>query len=127
MREATGGALMFYIIIPLILIFVVFIGFIMNYASAYRASNYIISKIESCEGDLNNCSHASYDSVKNDVSQKYHYNGNIAYCCDGNIFGVTLGVDFELPLIGKVGVYQIKSKSKIINNAVCLGNNSCEH
>ena len=50
MREAVGGSLLMYLIIPIIIIFIVFIGFIMRYASAYRAANFIVTQIESCQG-----------------------------------------------------------------------------
>lgn len=119
MREAIGGSLLFYLIIPVIFIFIVFIGFIMNYASAYRAANYLVSKIETCDGMMNDCNHASCSSIETDVKHKYSYTGSIDYDCSGGVYSVTLGVNFELPIVGEVGVFNVKSKSKVIANGTC--------
>ncbi len=120
MREAIGGSLLYYILIPIIFLFIVFIAFIMNYASAYRASNYVISQIETCDANITNCGHSSIDSIKSYVRSKYRYNGDIDFCYKqnnkGTVYRVTLYVSFDLPLIGKIGVYKVVSESKTIYN-----------
>lgn len=125
MREAVGGSLLYYIVIPLIFLFVVFIAFIMNYASAYRASNYIISQIETCDANLSSsgsCGHSSISSIESYIKSKYHYSNTdkINYCyiqnSKGTIYRVSLGVYFDLPLIGTIGVYNVVSESKTIYN-----------
>ena len=77
MREAIGGSLLFYMIIPMIFLFVAFIGFIMNYASIYRAGNYIFTQIETCDANMDNCSHIKKDDMEEVVRNKYGYNGPI--------------------------------------------------
>lgn len=126
MREAIGGSLLYFIVIPLIFLFVIFIAFIMNYASAYRASNYVISQIETCDANLSSsgsCSHSDMDSIKTYIRTKYHYSHNIDsknFCyienSKGTVYRVTLNVYFDLPLIGAVGVYNVVSESKTIYN-----------
>lgn len=127
MREAIGGSLLYYIIIPIIFLFIVFTAFIMNYASAYRASNYVISQIETCDADINNCNHNNIDSIEEYIKNKFHYNNGMSFCYiqnnKGTIYRVNMGVYFDLPLFGRIGVYNIVSESKTIYN-VFEGTNS---
>ncbi len=125
MREAIGGSLLYFIVIPLIFIFVVFIAFIMNYASAYRASNYVVSQIETCDANLSSsgsCGHNDLNSIKEYIRATYHYSNTdkINFCYiqnnKGTIYRVSLGVYFDLPLIGTIGVYNVVSESKTIYN-----------
>ena len=121
MREAFGGTMIMYILIPVLFLFIVFIAFIMNYASAYRASNYVISQIETCDANLSSdtgCKHGSKTSIEDYIREKYHYNNGISYCYiqnkKGTIYRALLKVAFDLPLIGRVGVYKVVSESKTI-------------
>lgn len=120
MREAIGGSLLYYILIPIIFLFIVFIAFIMNYASAYRASNYVISQIETCDAKMNDCNHSDLDSIKKYIKEKYHYNNDMNFCYiqnnKGTIYRVSMGVYFDLPLFGRIGVYNVVSESKTIYN-----------
>ena len=126
MREAVGGSMLMYILIPILMLFIVFIAFIMNYASAYRASNYLITQIETCDANINHCNTLpdGRKTMEESVKSKYHYNGNVTYSCSdntkGSVYKVELNVNFELPLFGKVGVYKIKSESKTIYNVNCI-------
>lgn len=123
MREAVGSSLLMYLIIPIIVLFIIFIAFIINYASAYRSANYVVTQIETCQANMSNCDHTSFDKIKKDVRDKYHYLDTIDYSCrtndKGAVYGVTLKVTFELPLIGKVGVYNVKSETKTMYGAKC--------
>lgn len=117
MREAIGSSWLIYLVITFILVYVFFIAFIMNYASAYRAANYVVTQIENCQGRMEGCSN-DYEGV---VKKKYHYNGRIDVCSvsngsDSYVFRVTLYVDFEAPLFGRVGVMKVKSETKTIPN-----------
>ena len=131
MREALGGGMLLYLILPIIFLFVTFIGFIMNYASIYRAGNYIITQIETCDADLDNCSHMSKDLMENTVRSKYGYHGPITYKCidnkKGSVYRVSLGIQMELPLVGKVpsngNLFSITSESKTIYNKACNKDN----
>ena len=132
MREAIGGTVIFYILIPIMFLFIFFISFIMVYASAYRASNYVITQIETCDAGISNCNHSSIDSIKQYVKEKYHYNGNIDFCYNenvkGTIYRTTLYVTFDLPFLENLIAYPVRSESKTIYNVHestdhALGNN----
>ena len=122
MREAVGGALLYYIIIPIFIIFIVFIGFIMRYASAYRAANYIVTQIESCQG-YGDCS-SDWDPAV--VSSKYHYKGNVTVSCstvkgasNSVVYDVSLDVEFDLPIVGKFTPFKVKAETKSMYNNTC--------
>ncbi len=106
MREAIGGSMLFYILIPVLFLLITFMAFIMSYASAYRASNYIITQIETCDGTLakDMCNHNDVDRVEKYVREHYHYTNDIDYCyitnSKGTMFKVTLYVSFDIPLLG---------------------------
>ena len=55
MREAIGSSWMIYMVMTFIMVYVFFISFIMNYAAAYRAANYVVTQIENCQGRMNEC------------------------------------------------------------------------
>lgn len=115
MREATGGAMLLYLLIPIILIFVVFIGFVMNYASAYRSANYLVTQIETCQS-MSSCDHTSFEQMKAEIKDKYHYGGPVDCKCSNNARGavcsVTLEVNLWLPIIEDVGAFKVKSETK---------------
>ena len=123
MREAVGGALLMYLIIPIIVILIVFIGFIMNYASAYRTANYIVTQIESCQGIVDgSCSSYVNNGIKSTIANKYHYKGNISICClqngsNSSVYRVALDVEFELPIIGKFNPFKVKAETKTMQNS----------
>ena len=126
MREAVGGSLLLYLIIPIIIIFIVFIGFIMNYASAYRAANYIVTQIESCQGYAD-CK-SNWD--KEYVSSKYHYVGPATISCrqiegisNAVTYDVVLDVEFDLPLIGSFSPFKVKAETKSMHNGTCKDGN----
>ena len=124
MREALGSTMMLYIIIPIILVFIFFIGFIMNYASAYRSANYLITQIETCNGNISSgCDHVDFSTLMENLKTEYHYDDNIRISCmengTGSIYRVQLPISFDLPLIGRVGVYNVKSETKTLQNGIC--------
>lgn len=123
MREAVGSSLMLYLIIPIIILFIVFIGFIMNYASAYRAANYIITQIENCQGQMDNCNGTTWDSVTKTIKSKYAYSapkGEEIYRCyiengsNSYVFRVSLPVSFELPILGVMKPMNVVTETKTI-------------
>ena len=124
MREAIGGSLLLYLIIPIIILFIVFIGFIMNYASAYRAANYVVTQYENCQGKVGNCGNVTSDSIKKDIANKYYYKGNYSVTCFSNgsnasVYRVTLPVEFELPLVGNFTPFKVVAETKTIQNSKC--------
>ena len=125
MREAVGGSLLLYLIIPIIILFICFIGFIMNYASAYRSANYIVSQIENCQGQFNDCAGMDMDQVFDDIQQKYSYvipkkvsRNDLIPCYFKNgintVFRVSLPVSFDLPIAGTVNFMYVKAETKSI-------------
>ena len=131
MREAVGGSLLMYLIIPIIIVFIVFIGFIMNYASAYRAANYIVTQIETCQGYLDDC---KSNWSKEVVSGKYHYVGPVNISCrkvdnvaNAVVYNVELQVVFDLPVFGSFSAYSVKSETKSMHNNTCSGGNYSDY
>ena len=130
MREAVGGSLLLYLIIPIIIIFIVFIGFIMRYASAYRAANYIVTQIESCQG-YDGCS-SDWDTADNlkVILSKYRYNGNYTITCkpvegvsNAIVHDVELEVEFDLPFIGNFSAFSVRAETKSMHNSKCYAPN----
>ena len=50
MREAIGGAWLYYIFVVMIMFIVSFLAIFLNYMTAYRANNHLISVLEQSEG-----------------------------------------------------------------------------
>ena len=123
MREAVGGSLLLYLIIPIIILFIVFIGFIMNYASAYRAANYVVTQIENCQGRMDDCGNVSMKKITDTIREKYSYitkdRKNVEPCYiqngDSYVFRVNLPVSFDLPIIGNFNPVNVKAETKSIN------------
>ena len=124
MREAVGGSLLLYLIIPIIIIFIVFIGFIMNYASAYRAANYMITQIENCQGRFDDCGGVDMKLIKSVLKTDYAYIASsvdeIRPCYiennDSYVFRVNLPVSFDIPLVGASAITSVKAETKSIPN-----------
>lgn len=117
MREAIGGAGLFYIIMIFLVIYIFFMSFVMNYASAYRASNYVVSKFEEYEGNV------SINDMNDKVKDSYKYtNGFRVSCCDnlkGSVFKFTAAVTFELPLVNFDFKIPLKTETKTIYGIRC--------
>ena len=126
MRDAIGSTWLIYLVIVFLLVYIFFIGFVMNYASAYRAANYIVTQIESCQGYTDCRSNWS----KEYVSSKYHYVGPAKISCrkiDGITNAVTYDVElkvvFDLPFVGSFNAYSVKSETKSMHNNTCANGN----
>lgn len=131
MREAVGGSLLLYLVIPIIIIFILFIGFIMNYAAAYRAANYVVTQIENCQGQMSNCGSLNADwkdTLYQTIKSKYSYiepnQSSISPCYIVNgvngssssyVFRIELPISFEIPLIGVLKPMVVKAETKSIN------------
>ncbi len=126
MREAVGGAYLFYFVIGFLLLYVFFMGFVMNYASTYRAANYIVTQIEVCQAEKD-CNGITLDKLKQAVKEKYRYvestQGAITVCCldngNGSVYRVIMPVDFDMPLLGRVTGLEVKAETKTILNKSC--------
>lgn len=135
MREAVGGSLLFYIMLSFIFIFIVFIAVVMNYAATFRASNYVLTRIEQtegkvaigtkndkrCTGNRDNCT--LYSALKsmnyyNDLNvtcREITANGTII----GSVYTITTSVKFEVPLLGVDLPLYINNDTKTIYSARC--------
>ena len=132
MREAIGGSYIIYIAVIFIMIYIFFVGFLMNYAAAYRAANYVITQIENCQGKMDNCDITNLEKITQDIKKKYNYitpkrapntNGIISPAClangDGVIYRVELPVEFDLPLLGGLRWMTVKAETKTIHDTSC--------
>lgn len=124
MREAVGGTWLLYFFFVFIFVYVAFMAVIMNYASAYRTNNYIVSNVENMEGNVN------WTTLKNEVRSKYSYTGNIGFCCtknsmDGVVYRIQTYVMFEVPLINTDIKIPITNDSKTIIEGKCASADIC--
>ena len=118
MREAIGGSWILYIFFVILFVFVCFMAFVMNYASAYRTNNYIVSKVEQYEGNV------VKSNLQSEVKSAYGYTGDIQCTCKdlgndlGSVYTVKTFVTFELPLIDTFNI-GITTDSKTVYNVKC--------
>jgi len=124
MREAVGGTWLLYAFLVFIFVYVAFIAVIMNYASAYRTNNYIVSTVENMEGNV------EWDSVKSNIRAKYGYNGDIGFCCkqsaaDSVVYQIQTYITFNVPLLGVDLKIPITNDSKTVYGGLCDSNNVC--
>ena len=124
MREAIGGTYLFWGFLFVIFVYVAFIAVIMNYASAYRTNNYIVSEVENLEGNV------TWRSVKNTVRNAYNYADNVGFCCSKNasggvVYKVETYIDFEIPLLTVKFRIPITNESKTIYNGTCNYSDYC--
>ena len=132
MREAIGSSWIMYIAVIFIIIYKFFIGFVMNYAAAYRAANYVISQIENCQGQMDNCKGNSMKEITARIKNEYKYitpdrapnkkNEIVPICVKngtGVIYRIELPVEFDLPLLGGLRWMTVKAETKTIQNATC--------
>ena len=125
MREAVGGAGLLYMVIPIIILLIFFIGFIMNYASAYRAANYAITQIENCQGRMNDCGDVNMETITSHIRSKFKYitegKKDIETCYISNgdsnyIFRVDLPVKFNVPILGDATWMHVVAETKTMVN-----------
>ncbi len=120
MREAVGGSLLIYLILPIIALFVCFIAFIMNYASAYRAANYIASQYENCQSMVGDCGSISEKTINEYVAKKYYYKGKYEANCYENgtnskVCRITLPVEFDVPVLGRFKPFNVVVETKTLH------------
>lgn len=124
MREAVGGTWLLYFFFIFIFVYVAFIAVIMNYASAYRTNNYIVSYVENMEGNID------LNTVKNDVKTKYGYMDNIGFCCresisEGVVYQIQTYITFDIPLFGFDIRIPITNDSKTVYGGLCDNSDVC--
>ncbi len=123
MREAIGSSWLVYILVIFLLIYIFFMGFVMRYASAYRAANYVVTQIENCQA---RCAD-NLDEFKSAIRSKYRYiegkTGGLSISCsnngNGSVYRVELVIDFDVPLLGTVRPFNVRAETKTIQNYSC--------
>lgn len=122
MREAIGGAWLYYIFVVMIIFIVSFLAVFLSYMSAYRASNHAVSMIEQSEGaitkaDLNKMNPDSFDYE--DMNWCYiRPQGS-----NGYIVRVTAYLHFTIPLVDLPVRIGVKNETRTIN---CYGKSETE-
>lgn len=101
MREAVGGGMLMYALIPFFIGIIIFIASVMQYTDAYRIVNKCITEIEASENCFTSCA---------DVEVEVMSSGNNC------VAHVKKSVDFEFPFFGKVSVFNVTADSKTIHN-----------
>ena len=121
MREAIGGAWLYYIFVVMIIFIVSFLAVFLSYMAAYRASNHAVSMLEQSEGsitqaDLNSMNPNSYDYK--DMNWCYFKPPQ----SNGYIIRVTAYLKFRIPLVDLPVRIGVKNETRTIN---CFGKESC--
>jgi len=128
MREAIGGSILFYIILGFLGIFIVFIAIIMNYAAAYRTSNYVVNMIEQTEGEIPFNGDGKNQLGLVDYLKRNNYNNGLRVDCssntNGSVYHVTTYIKFYIPLIDVGFPIAINNDTKTIFNVYCDNNDS---
>ena len=128
MREAVGGSILFYIILGFLAVFIIFIALIMNYAAAYRASNYVVTMIERTEGEVSiggNNSVAGDNTLYGALMERKYYNSLEVSCSEnsnGAIYKVSTKVPFKVPLLRVNLNLSIQNETKTLYKVKCKNN-----
>lgn len=125
MKDAIGSSVLFYVILIFLAIFIIFIAFIMQYATAFRASNYVVTMLERTEGDIDlvNSSNTVGDKSLVGYLEERLYYGDLNVGCsensNGAIYKVTTRIQFKLPLFEVNLPIYINNETKTIYNVKC--------
>ena len=125
MSDAVGSSILFYIILIFLGLFIVFIAFIMQYATAYRASNYVVTMLERTEGQVvigDSKSTAGDGTIYGALKERLYNNGVQIKCSNNNngaVFKVTTKLQFDLPLIEVHLPIYINNETKTIYGVSC--------
>lgn len=104
MRESVGATALFYIFAVFLIVIAFIIGFTINYMSAYRANNFLISEIEQHNGTIRSDVN---EYVKNNYGYNLHIEGvdmqvlpvSGSALKGGAIVRIYTYMNFRLPLI----------------------------
>jgi len=116
MKDAVGGSVLFMIILGFLAVYIVFIGVIMNYAATYRASNYVVTRLEETEGEV------TKNELVDLLKERNYYNGLEISCSTNNngaVYKVTTFVSFEVPLLGVDLRLKVNNDTKTIYGVEC--------
>lgn len=128
MRESIGGAALMYMFAILLIVLSVVIGITVNYMAAYRANNYLVSRIEQTNGAIRN------DNVDVDQYVKNHFGYNlksdkVGVCCvdiagnsymnGGAVVRIYTYLNFRLPLIPTTIKIWVRGETRTIQGTNC--------
>ena len=126
MKDAVGSSVLFYVILIFLAIFIIFIAFLMQYATAYRASNYVVTMLERSEGQVSigNKTDKAEDTTLYGALKARLYNGDLTVVCNQNkngaVFKVTTSIKFNLPLLDVHIPIYIHNESKTLYKIKCI-------
>lgn len=138
MNQAFGGAFLIKIALIFLSIYIVVLGFAMNYAKVFTMKNRIISLIEKYEGYDENNSNSPFMVNLRDEINKLNYAGastGLVTPCDNNsnqnlycireitsgnstYYIVTTYIQFKIPLLSSVaaGVIPVTGETRYLYN-----------
>ena len=127
MRESIGGAALFYIFAVFLITLAVVIGITINYMAAYRANNYIVSRIEQTNGKIGNT-----NTLHNEVWNRYGYNlksdkvgagcvdiSGSSYMNGGAVVRIYTYLRFRIPLIPLEIPITVRGETRTIQGTNC--------
>lgn len=128
MKESTGGLLLMGLASVIILIFIIFVAFFINYGKTFRNKNKIINQIEQMEG-LSKDDISKF--IKNNTSYKNKDDFDICYNSIekgservGITFKITLYIRFDRTILSDNLKFNIpvSGETKTINSGVIYDN-----
>ena len=124
MRESIGGTALFYMFAVFLITLAVIIGITVNYMSAYRANNYIVSRIEQKNGNVGTNLAAEL--------KKYGYNlkqDKVDFCCvdisgssymnGGAVARIYTYLNFRIPLLPINIPITVRGETRTIQGTTC--------
>ncbi len=126
MREAIGGSWLMYIFIVFLFTIILLLVFAINYLSAYRLNDEIVSCIEQKEGYTNECKTVAETSKNYTANNRApevtctegHYTG---LSSNGSVYDVKTFITFNFPLLNiKINI-PLRNKSRSIYGVSCVG------
>lgn len=121
MREAIGGLWLYYIFVVMIMFIVSFLAVMLNYMSAYRANNHLISVLEQSEGIMP-------VGIEKKLNASFNYANDFNSCYmvqpngKGFIIRVATFMAIRIPLVNIDLKVPVKNETRTIN---CYGSDNC--
>ena len=124
MREAIGGAWLYYIFVVMIMFLVSFLAIFLNYMTAYRANNHLISILEQSDGIMP-------AGIEQQLNANFSYTSSFRACYmqttssrtgKGFIVRIATFMPIRIPLVNIEVTIPVKNETRTIN---CYGNDDC--
>lgn len=132
MKDATGGALLLGLATAILLVFIIFACFFINFGVTFKAKNSVINYIEQHEGGTKN----EIVEYINDNVKGYKFKSSTDKICyqyvcrgtkiEGIIYKISLHMIFEKTVIGGTDKFNfsipITGETKMISTGKCFEN-----